>query len=156
MRCSTVLTGYCNFPHVQQVVRIERTTWKSSPSNSDEPVSREISFYLSSLTPEAAAARLARLAPAGSPPPRSTTHASNAYLGGLIRGHWGIESLHWVRDRAFREDESQAHCGAGPQAMAALRNCAIGLLRRLHIPNIAAALRHLERHPEAVATVLGL
>jgi hypothetical protein len=119
-------------------------------------VSREVSHYLSDLTPEAAAARLARLAPAGSPPPTSITQASNAYLGGLIRGHWGIESLHWVRDRTFREDESQAHRGAGPQAMAALRNCAIGLLRRLHIPNIAAALRHLHRHPAAVAMVLGL
>ena len=156
MRCSTVLTGYSTFPHVQQIVRVERTTWKPSSSSSDEPVSREVSFYLSDLTPEAAAARLARLAPAGSPPPMSITQASNAYLGGLIRGHWGIESLHWVRDRAFREDESQAHCGAGPQAMAALRNCAIGLLHRLRIPNIAAALRHLHRHPEAVATVLGL
>ena len=156
MRCSTVLTGYSSFPHVQQVIRVERTTWKSNSSDSDEPLSREVSFYLSSLTPEAAATRLARLAPAGSPPPTSITHASNEYLGRLIRAHWGIESLHWVRDRAFREDESQAHRGAGPQAMAALRNCAIGLLRRLHIPNIAAALRHLERHPAAVAMVLGL
>ena len=154
MRCSTVLTGYSTFPHVQQVVRVERTTWKAS--NSNEPASREVSFYLSDLTPDAAAARLARLAPAGSPPPTSITHASNEYLGALIRGHWGIESLHWVRDRAFREDESQAHSGAGPQAMAALRNCAIGLLHRLHVPNIAAALRHLHRHPDAVATLLGL
>lgn len=151
-----VLTGYSDFPHVQQVVRVERTTWKSTASATDQPLFREVSFYLSDLTPETAAARLPRIAPAGSPPPKSITDASNEYLGSLIRGHWEIESLHWLRDRDFREDESQAHRGAGPQAMASLHNCAIGLLHRLHVPNIAAALRHLQRHPEAVARVLGL
>ena len=156
MRCSTVLTGYSDFPHVQQVVRVERTTWKSASSATDKPWGHEVSFYLSDLTPAAAAARLARLAPEGSLPPKSVTQASNEYLGALIRGHWGIESLHWVRDRTFREDESQAHCGAGPQVMAAFRNCAIGLLHRLHITTIAAACRHLGRHSHTVATILGL
>ena len=155
MRCSTVLTGYSDFPHVQQVVRVERTTWQSTASATDQPLFREVSFYLSDLKPETAAARLARSAPAASLPPKSITAASNEYLGRLIRGHWGIERLHWLRDRDSREDESQAHRGAGPQAMASLRNCAIGLLHRRHVPNVAAALRHPQRHPEAVALVLG-
>ena len=140
---------------MQQVVRAERTTWKSTSSAADPPLFREVSFYARDLTPQAAAARLDRIAPAGSPPPRSLTDASNQYTGGLLRGHWKIESLHWLRDRDYREDESQAHRGAGPQAMASIRNCAIGLLHRLHVPNITAALRHLHRHPEAAASVLG-
>ena len=33
-----------------------------------------------------------------------------------IRGHWGIEnSLHWVLDVAFREDECRVRKGNGPE-----------------------------------------
>ena len=73
------------------------------------------------LTPETAATRLARITPAGSPPPTSVTAASNEYLGRHIRGHREIESLLWLRDRNFREDESQAHRAGrlGPRPLTA-------------------------------------
>ena len=46
------------------------------------------------------------------------------------RGHWGIENKsHYVRDTVYREDNSQAWAGEGPQAMASLRNLALGLFR---------------------------
>ena len=38
--------------------------------------------------------------------------------------------------------------------MATLRNTAIGLLRRLQVPNIQRAVNYLNRHPEHVAHVL--
>lgn len=47
------------------------------------------------------------------------------------RGHWSIENkVHYVRDVTMGEDASQAHVGNTPQAMAALRNALIGLVRR--------------------------
>ncbi|MBX3656785.1 MAG: ISAs1 family transposase, partial [Ramlibacter sp.] len=58
------------------------------------------------------------------------------------RGHWGIENgLHWVRDVSFGEDASRIRTGAAPQNLSAVRNAAIGFLRRLGTTNIAAALR---------------
>jgi predicted transposase YbfD/YdcC len=47
-----------------------------------------------------------------------------------VRHHWGIENKsHYVRDTLYREDHSQAWAGNGPQAMASLRNLALGLFR---------------------------
>ena len=48
-----------------------------------------------------------------------------------VREHWGIEnSLHWVLDIAFREDESRVRKGHGPENLATIRHMALNLLRR--------------------------
>lgn len=48
-----------------------------------------------------------------------------------IRNYWGIEnSLHWVLDIAFREDESRIRKGNGPQNFAVLRHIAVNLLKQ--------------------------
>ena len=48
-----------------------------------------------------------------------------------IRAHWGIEnSLHWVLDIAFREDESRVRMRHGPENLALLRHIAINSLRQ--------------------------
>jgi predicted transposase YbfD/YdcC len=47
------------------------------------------------------------------------------------RDHWHIEnSLHWVLDIAFREDESRIRKGNGPQNFALLRHIALNLLKQ--------------------------
>ncbi len=47
------------------------------------------------------------------------------------RRHWSIEnSLHWVLDIAFREDDSRIRKGNGAENFAILRHIAINLLRR--------------------------
>jgi predicted transposase YbfD/YdcC len=47
------------------------------------------------------------------------------------RTHWGIEnSLHWVLDIAFREDESRVRKGHGAQNLAILRHIALNLLKQ--------------------------
>ena len=51
VRRSTVLTASRAFPRVQRGIRLQRTTWKHSSSGRDEPVSREVGFYLPDLTP---------------------------------------------------------------------------------------------------------
>jgi hypothetical protein len=59
----------------------------------------------------------------------TAAQASPARLADYIRGHWGIEALHHIRDVTFAEDASQVRIGTAPRAMASLRNLAIGILR---------------------------
>jgi predicted transposase YbfD/YdcC len=48
----------------------------------------------------------------------------------MVRGHWGIEnSLHWVLDIAFREDESWVRKDHAPENLAEIRHMALNLLR---------------------------
>ncbi|MEZ4711192.1 MAG: ISAs1 family transposase [Caldilineaceae bacterium] len=58
-------------------------------------------------------------------------HDSAAHLLPHTRDHWRIEnSLHWVLDIAFREDESRIRKGNGPQNFAVLRHIALNLLKQ--------------------------
>jgi predicted transposase YbfD/YdcC len=86
------------------------------------------------------------------------THAQvrPARLADLLRGHWAIEALHHVRDTTFAEDASQVRTGTGPQAMACLRNLAIGVLSRAGPVNLASALRRHARDPARPLTTLGI
>ena len=48
-----------------------------------------------------------------------------------VRGHWGIEnSLHWVMDVTFREDESRIRKDHGGENVSWLRRLAISLIKR--------------------------
>jgi hypothetical protein len=87
-------------------------------------------------------------------PPRL---AGPEQLLGLTRGQWLIENRsHWVRDVTFAEDHSQARSGSLPQVMAAVRNTAIGLLRRAGHANIAAATRYYAAQPREALALLGI
>ena len=47
------------------------------------------------------------------------------------RGHWSIEnSLHWVLDISFREDESRVREGNAPGNLAVIRHMALNLLKQ--------------------------
>ena len=75
----------------------------------------------------------------------------------LKRSHWAIENqLHWVRDMVFGEDGSLMRCGEGPFVMAALRNSAIGLLRRAGHHKITYRLRYNACKIEEVLRLLAL
>jgi predicted transposase YbfD/YdcC len=86
----------------------------------------------------------------------TAAQASPARLADWIRGHWGIEALHHIRDTTFAEDASQIRTGNSPRAMASLRNLAIGILRARGDRNIAAALRRNARDATRVLPLLGI
>jgi predicted transposase YbfD/YdcC len=126
----TTIAGL-DFPHATQAIRITRQV-RSLRSRRWRTVTV---YAVTSLT--AAQAHPARLAD-------------------WIRGHWGIEALHHIRDTTFAEDASQARTGTAPRAMASLRNLAIGILRAHGHRNIAAALRRNGRDATRLLPLLGI
>ena len=46
-----------------------------------------------------------------------------------VRGHWGVESMHWLLDVAFKDDLSRYRSGHGAKNMAVVRRFALGLIR---------------------------
>ena len=55
---------------------------------------------------------------------------SGERFGEAVRGHWGIESMHWVLDVTFREDESRTRDRVLGNNLSWLRRFAITLLKR--------------------------
>ncbi|OPY66704.1 MAG: hypothetical protein A4E57_02669 [Syntrophorhabdaceae bacterium PtaU1.Bin034] len=52
-------------------------------------------------------------------------------IAGAVRGHWGIgNSLHWVLDITFREDECRIRKDHAPANFATLRHMALNLLKQ--------------------------
>lgn len=45
------------------------------------------------------------------------------------RGHWGVESMHWLLDVEFKDDLSRYRCGHGAKNMAVVRRFALSLVR---------------------------
>jgi predicted transposase YbfD/YdcC len=50
-------------------------------------------------------------------------------MAGAIRGHWGVESMHWLLDVEFGDDLSRYRTGHGAKNMAIVHRFALGLVR---------------------------
>jgi predicted transposase YbfD/YdcC len=50
-------------------------------------------------------------------------------LANGVRGHWGVESMHWLLDVEFKDDLSRSRTGHGAKNMAVVRRFALGLVR---------------------------
>ena len=46
-----------------------------------------------------------------------------------VRGHWGVESMHWLLDVEFKDDLARYRTGHGAKNMAVVRRFALGLVR---------------------------
>ena len=72
------------------------------------------------------------------------------------RQHWTIENCdHYVRDDTMGEDRGQIHTGNAPQALAALRNAVLALIRYSGLTNVAEALRHYGSSPQRALQLIG-
>lgn len=131
LRASTRLTAYLRtyvtFPGIAQVAQLIRTVRTRTDTR------RETVYLITSLAPR---------------------QADAARLLALIRGHWSVESRHWLRDLTFGEDAARLRSGAAPQIMAALRNLVITLIRRPGTTQIAAYRQHLRSHPATAFRLL--
>ncbi len=120
LESTDLLRGYLDWPGVEQVCRIERRRIIAGKE------SREVVYAITSLSRERAGAEA---------------------LLRLSRGHWGIENrLHWVRDVTLREDACRVRSRKGAQGLAAVRNTALTLLRRMGFTNIVEGLEHFMEH----------
>ncbi|HEX9596556.1 MAG TPA: hypothetical protein VF982_06720, partial [Anaerolineales bacterium] len=73
------------------------------------------------------------------------------------RKHWTIENqLHYVRDLSFGEDRCQVHTASAPQALAALRNGILALLRDEGWPSPPTAFRHFSIDVQMLCVCLAL
>jgi predicted transposase YbfD/YdcC len=50
-------------------------------------------------------------------------------IAAAVRGHWGVESMHWLLDVEFKDDQSRYRTGHGAKNMAAVRRFALSLVR---------------------------
>ena len=63
----------------------------------------------------------------------------------VARGHWSIEnSLHWVLDIAFREDESRVRKDHAPENLAILRHMALNLLKQEQTAHVGIHAKRLK------------
>ena len=82
---------------------------------------------------------------------KSSPHGTSAQ-----RHATGCGPLENIRDVTYGEDASQIRTGNGPQAMAALRNLAVGILKLDGYPSIAAACRYHARDATRTLATLRL
>jgi len=101
---TSTLNSYLSFPHVQQVFMITR----ESISKKTGKISDEVVYGITS---------------------RTAAQASPEQVLADNRGHWRVESCHWMIDWNYDEDRSQIRTGYGPENITRLRRFAIGLLK---------------------------
>lgn len=53
-----------------------------------------------------------------------------------IRGHWGIESFHYIKDVIFGEDRSKVKTKNAPCNYSIIRNLVINIFRKNNLHNI--------------------
>lgn len=102
---TTQLNGYLNFPHVQQAFMIEREAIDKKTGK----LSQEVAYGITS---------------------KPADQAEPEQVLGDNRGHWRVESTHYIIDWNYDEDRSRIRTAFGPENITRLRRFAIGVLKR--------------------------
>jgi len=125
--CSAALNDYLDFPHVGQVFMIEREVLHKKTAAQ----TREVVVGVTSRPPE---------------------QANPQRVLAINRGHWTVESCHYMLDWNFNEDRSRIRTGHGPTNITRLRRFAIGVLKGYGDAKISIAekMRRLNRNVRLV------
>jgi len=59
----------------------------------------------------------------------SNEKATHQDFATAVRGHWGIEAMHWTLDQTMREDDSRIRQGNSPRNFSATRKIAMNLIK---------------------------
>jgi DDE family transposase len=108
---------------LHSVVRLERTTDQLTTGKR----SHAIAYYVTNQ--------------------RVTTPAVQTELFTAIRGHWGCEADHWIRDVTLQEDLVLVQQSTQAHVLATLRTLVLGLFRRAGVSNMRAMLDILADSP---------
>src|SRR3974390_3323136 len=96
-----------DWPGLRGVVMVESMREIPASSPGTDKIERETRFYVTSLASPA------------------------IQLGPVIRSHWAVEnSLHWVMDMIFRDDECRIRPDRAPANFTTLRHIALNLIRK--------------------------
>lgn len=127
---SQMLCGYCDWPGLEQVFRLERYR---QPTH--KPATTQVVYGITSLAPD---------------------RASPADLLAFVRRHWAIENqLHYVRDVTLREDACRLALPRAQVVMAILNSLVIALLSRTHFAWLPDAQRFFDANlPYALALLV--
>jgi len=109
-----------DWPGLQGVVMVESVREIPGSSPGTDKIERETRFYITSLVWLA------------------------IQLGPVIRSHWAVEnSLHWVMDMIFRDDECRIRTAHAPANFTTLRHIALNLIRKAPGKNSLRAKRKI-------------
>jgi len=72
----------------------------------------------------------------------------------INRGHWAIESCHYMLDWNFDEDRGRIRTGYGPENITRLRRFAIGVIKSKGARSVAQKMRQLTRNVRLVLDYL--
>ncbi len=96
-----------DWPALASIVMVQSTRVIPGPTRDTDKIEHETRFYITSLM-------LAAI-----------------LIGPLIRDHWAVEnSLHWVLDMVFRDDECRLRTDHAPANFTTLKHMALNLIRR--------------------------
>jgi predicted transposase YbfD/YdcC len=122
---STALNDYLDFPHLGQVLAIERQTIEKKTGER----CTEIVYGLTDHSPHS---------------------ASPQCLLSFNRDHWGIEAHHYIIDWNWDEDRCRVRTGHGPENLTRLRRFAVGLIKSKSEDSVAATIAKLARRVRRV------
>ena len=122
---TTALNNFVDFPHLAQAYLIERKCVNKKTGEQ----TRELAYGITS---------------------RPAAQANAQRLLHINRGHWSIESCHWIIDWNYDEDRSRIRSGHGPENMTRLRRFAITLIKAKPVKSVAQKMRQLNRNMRLV------
>ena len=130
---SSMLNDYLDWPHLEQVFKLERTF--TCPSTGK--CHHEVQYGLTSLAAQ---------------------DTSPEHLLNIVRSQWAIENgLHYRRDVTYQEDQTRMTKFTMGRAMAIINNLVISLLNYQGFDNHAQARRLFDVHPDhALSLICGL